>query len=98
MIITVIEAKKYLRLEVDYTDEDVDIEALIAAAEGYLTNAGCTLNAGDEVAKLAVKMLVIHWYENREPIGQANKLAFGLQSLITQLKYAAVPTTTGGTV
>ena len=91
MILTVLEAKKYLRLEPDYTDEDDDITALITSAEGYLTNAGCVLNSGDEVAKLAIKMLVVHWYEHREPIGQGNQLAFGLQSLITQLKYAGTP-------
>lgn len=101
MILNLSEAKKYLRFEDDYTDEDNDITALISSVEGYLTNAGCVLNTGDEVAKLAIKMLVVHWYENREPIGQGNQLAFGLQSLITQLKYAVVPsttTTTGGTV
>ena len=96
MIISVVEAKKYLKFEEDYTDEDSDIIALISSAEGYLKNAGCVLNAGDEVAKLAIKMLVVHWYENREPIGQGNKLAFGLQSIITQLKYC-YPSTTGGT-
>lgn len=101
MILSLLEAKKYLRFETDYTDEDNDITALIGSAEGYLSNAGCVLNTGDEVAKLAIKMLVVHWYENREPIGQGNQLAFGLQSLITQLKYAVVPSatiTTGGTV
>lgn len=98
MILSVLEAKAYLRLEQDYTEEDADITALISSAEGYLKNAGCILNTGDEVAKLAIKMLVVHWYENREPIGQGNQLVFGLQSLITQLKYAVAPitTTTGG--
>lgn len=79
------EAKKYLR--VDYEDEDEDIQSLLDAAEKYLINAGCTLNVDDEEAKLAIKMLVVHWYENREPIGTASKLAYGLQSLIAQLKY-----------
>lgn len=99
MILSLNEAKKYLRIEIDYTDEDDDITALTNSAEGYLKNAGCVLNSDDEVAKLAIKMLVVHWYENREPIGQGNQLAFGLQSLITQLKYAVVSTltSTGGT-
>jgi len=98
-VLTLAEAKKYLKLDVDYTDEDDDIQPLIDAAEGYLKNAGCTLNTGDKVAKLAIKMLVVHWYENREPIGSGNKLAYGLQSLITQLKYCYDTTTTesGGT-
>ncbi len=87
MIITLDEAKKYLRLELDDDEEDGDVEALINAAETYLKNGGCVLNDGDEVAKLATKMLVVHWYENREPLGETNKLAYGLQALITQLQY-----------
>lgn len=91
------EAKSYLRLDESYTDEDTDITALINAAEKYLTNAGCTLNEGDEVAKLAEKMLVVHWYENREPIGKGDLLAYGLQALITQLQYCYDDTTTTAT-
>lgn len=91
-ILSLNEAKAFLKI--DYSDEDTDITALINAAEGYLKNAGCTLNAGDEVAKLAEKMLVVHWYENREPTGSANLLAFGLQSLITQLQYCYDTSTT----
>lgn len=100
MILALDEAKKYLRLDIEDTEEDADITALIMAAEGYLKNAGCTLNTGDEVAKLAIKMLVVHWYENREPIGQGDKLAYGLQALITQLQYCSSATITesGGTV
>lgn len=96
MLLDVTEAKSYLRLEEDYTDEDNDIEALLSAAEGYLKNAGCTLNDGDEVAKLAVKILVVHWYENRDTIGKGDNLAFGLQSLITQLKYSYSDTSSEG--
>lgn len=95
-ILSLSEAKKYLKFDDDYTDEDGDVEPLIDAAETYLKNAGCTLNTVDEVAKLAIKMLVVHWYENREPIGSGNKLAYGLQSLITQLKYCY--SESGGTV
>lgn len=93
-IISLNEAKSYLKLDLDYTDEDTDITDLITAAETYLTNAGCVLNSGDEVAKLAEKMLVVHWYENRETTGQGNLLDFGLQSLITQLQYCYDTTTT----
>jgi len=85
MLITLDEAKSYLL--VDGTDEDTEITALIGAAETYLTNAGATLTAGNELAKLAVKMLVVHWHENREPVGQASKIAFGLSSIIAQLQY-----------
>lgn len=79
------EVKEYLRI--DGTDEDTAIQGLINAAEAYLTNAGVIKDETNELYKLAVKMLVVNWYENRQPIGKADKLAFGLDSIITQLKY-----------
>lgn len=91
MIVTIDEMKEYLRE--DSTDEAVTIEiiALIEAAEIYLRNAGCILEGSNEVAdnlaKLAVKQLVTHWYENKEPTGKGDKLHYGLASIITQLKY-----------
>ncbi len=99
-ILNLPEAKQYLRLEDDYTDEDTTIQSLIDSAEKYLLNAGCTLIPDDTVAKLAIEMLVSHWYENRETIGKGNKLAFGLQNLIAQLKYcydSSTTTESGGT-
>lgn len=100
MVLALSEAKTYLRVNLEDTEEDTDVTALIMAAEGYLKNAGCTLNVGDEVAKLAIKMLVVHWYENREPIGQGDKLAYGLQALITQLQYcySTIATESSGTI
>ncbi|MGX7745690.1 head-tail connector protein [Rhodopseudomonas parapalustris] len=98
MILSLAEAKQYLRIELSYTDEDTDITALISAAEGYLKNAGCVLNIGDEVAKLAIKMLVVHWYENRDSvlIGSISKsMEYSLQSIVTQLKYC-YPIVEGG--
>lgn len=86
-VLNLSEAKQYLRLEDNYTDEDTAIQSLIDSAEKYLLNAGCILNPDDAVTKLAEKMLVNHWYENREPVGNGGKLAYGLQNLIAQLKY-----------
>lgn len=79
------EVKAYLK--VDGTDEDAEILGLINAAEAYLINAGVIKDETNKLYKLAVKMLVVNWYENRQPIGKADKLAFGLDSIITQLKY-----------
>jgi len=92
MIIEVTEMKEYLR--VDGNEEDASIESFIQAAESYLLNAGCILvgtnEAGNNLAKLAVKLLVSHWYENREveKVGKTvAKTNFSLDSIITQLKY-----------
>lgn len=87
MILSPNEIKGYLRLDEDYTDEDDELTSLAMAAENYLINAGCILSSENELAKLAIKILVVHWYENREPIGKADRLAFGLDNIIIQLKY-----------
>ena len=51
-----------------------------------MLNAGVK-NFENDLYKLAIKMLVLHWYENREVIGEAKKLAFSLDNIITQLQY-----------
>ncbi|EPR12317.1 head-tail connector protein [Ruminiclostridium papyrosolvens] len=87
MILTLVEAKKYLKGDESDTSEDLDILSLITAAEEYLKNAGCKLPEGNELAKLAIKLLVVHWHENREPIGKADKLQYSLSNIILQLQY-----------
>jgi uncharacterized phage protein (predicted DNA packaging) len=79
------DVKQYIRVD-DDTD-DAQIIALIQASSAYLTNAGI----GEEKAekplyKLAQMMLVGHWYDNREPTGNATKLAHGLAGIILQLQ------------
>lgn len=80
------EIKEYMRLDEDY--DDLLIQTLITSAETYLLNAGVKIDYADnELYRLAIKMLVLHWYENREVIGDAKKLSFSLDSIITQLIY-----------
>ncbi|MFS8540648.1 MAG: head-tail connector protein [Tissierellales bacterium] len=79
------ELKNWLRID-DVIDEDL-IVGLHIAAEQYLRNAGVLVDYNSELYKLAIKLLVTHWYENREPTGKADKLEFSLNSIITQLKY-----------
>ena len=78
------EIKEYLRIDDDI--EDSLINSLIESANIYMVNAGVK-NFENDLYKLAIKMLVLHWYENREIIGEAKKLAFSLDNIITQLKY-----------
>ena len=40
-----------------------------------------------ELAKLAARILISHWHENREAVGKAEQLAFSLQSILVQLQY-----------
>ena len=80
------EIKEYMRIDEDY--EDLLIQTLITSAETYLSNAGAMPDYENSLYKLAVKMLVLHWYENREVIGDAKKLSYSLDSIITQLVYS----------
>lgn len=81
------ELKLYLR--VDIADDDTLIAALQKSAEEYLENAGVTKDYSKELYKLAIKLLVSHWYENRDIQSEksAAKLSFSLDTIITQLKY-----------
>ena len=74
-------------MKIDSSDEDLVITALITSAETYLQNAGIKKDYQNELYNQAIKLLVIHWYENREIFGSANKLAFSLENIITQLQY-----------
>lgn len=82
------ELKLFLRI--DDVEEDTLIQGLQLAAEEYMTNAGINKDYSKELYKLAVKILVSHWYDNRnvENIGKnISKISFGLDTIITQLKY-----------
>ena len=83
------ELKLFLRTD-DY-EEDNLVQVLQLSAEEYLTNAGITKDYSKELYKLAIKILVSHWYENRsvETIGKnVSKIAFGLDTILIQLKYS----------
>lgn len=85
------EIKEYLRIDGD--EEDNLLVGLQLAAEKYLENAGITKDYDNALYKLAVKLIVCHWYENREPTGNAQELAFSLRHIIAQLKHTQLATT-----
>lgn len=88
MIISLQEAKSWLKREPESTSEDIDITALIIAAENYIKNGtDKTFDNTNELAKLAIRMLVSHWYTKREIVGKADKLAYSLDSILFQLTY-----------
>ena len=79
------EMKKYLRI--DYDGEDNEIEAFISAAEEYLQNAGIKKRDDSDLYKLAVKLLVSQWYSNRIPVGTVTQaMNYSLQRIIMQLQ------------
>lgn len=82
-------------LEFARVDEESkeEISNLVNAANIYMSNAGIEVTEkmkNNELYKLAIKVLVTHWNENREPTGKADKLAYSLDSMIAQLKYCEV--------
>ena len=79
------EIKEYMRIDEDY--DDLLICTLIKSAETYLYNSGVKETYPNELYCLAIKMLVLHWYENREVIGETKRLSFSLDNIITQLIY-----------
>ncbi len=79
------EIKNYLRVDEDY--DDILIQTLIKSAESYISNAGVCVSYEVELYSLAIKMLVLHWYENREVSGASEQIPFGLDNIIIQLKY-----------
>lgn len=78
--------KEYLRIDGDYDDPMLSL--LIDSAKEYLSNAGVK-EQENNLYKLAITMLVTHWYENRNQETDARTkkvLDLGLQTIILQLK------------
>ncbi len=79
-----------LYAKADEAEDDTLIQSLQLAAEEYMINTGVNRDYTKELYKLAIKMLVSHWYYNRDVIGKVDKIAFSLDTIILQLKYTQV--------
>lgn len=78
--------KEYLRIDGDHDDEIVGL--LINSSKEYMKNAG-VVEQDNALYKLAITMLVTHWYENRLQVTDgrtSDVLKMGLQTIILQLK------------
>lgn len=89
MVLTLEETKKYLK--VDFEDEDEEIQDCIDAAEEYLkATTGKEFDSKNKRAKRYCKVLVNEWYKDRGLMVDkkvSNKVRFTLQSIMIQLKY-----------
>lgn len=94
MILSLNEIKQYLRIELDYIEEDELLNELILVSEEYIKNATGFTFATEipEIAKHIVRLLVSHWYENRaiETNQMTNKIDFTVKTLLSQLSYSHV--------
>ena len=85
------EIKEYLRIEHD--EDDLMIETLITRAKIYIQNGVGKLDDKNELFKMAITVLVGHWYDNRElsRIGNASySIPHSFEAIIQQLRYCYV--------
>lgn len=92
---TLCEAKVYLR--VDHEIEDQFIQSLITAAEAYIIRTTGKTKVivdqeekpiqTDDLYKLAVKILLAHWYDNRgiELPGNYKKISHSVDALLDHI-------------
>ncbi|WP_099192212.1 head-tail connector protein [Tepidibacter mesophilus] len=89
-MVTIEQAKRWLRI--DYTDDDEDIQILIDTAKDYIINAtDINVDTESNLFNLAMRMLIRHWYDNRNIviIGTISKnLEKSLSAILAQLKYS----------
>lgn len=92
MILTLEEAKKHLRVDESFNDDDTYISELIGVAEADIANRlkydtlAEKFPDGDYplTVKQAAKLIVAHYYENREPVAFASssKIPMMIDSLL----------------
>lgn len=83
------EIKSYLKI--DFDDDDRLILDLLSAAEEYLANAGVKKNYKSNLYKLALRILISHWYLNRNVIAvgtTSSEVDYSLKRIIIQLQTA----------
>lgn len=87
MIVTVDDAKNWMKVETD--EDDQLILTLIQAAEGYIFNAtGRTFDDTNDVARTLCLMMVTDWYENRDITRQpGQRIRFIFESMMAQLQH-----------
>lgn len=77
--------KNYLRIDDDITSDDEILNELINASKAYISRStGKKFVDNDSVMQMLVKLLVSHWYTNRNAMnGKAN--AAEIQHTITTI-------------
>lgn len=92
-MVTLEDAKAYLKVDEDITEEDTLIESLIEAAEQYVEQSTGKQNTGG-LYDLCVKLLVAHWFENRAAFspkpGTISELPHSVTALMQHIAMASV--------
>ncbi|WP_078382338.1 head-tail connector protein [Sutcliffiella halmapala] len=77
-------------IRVDFEEDDRLISSLILLAEEYIFNAtGYKVVYKKELEKLAVSLLVSHFYENRGIVSDrpVNKISQSIESILLQIEF-----------
>lgn len=84
-MITIEQAKLYCRIDND--EENELIQNLIDTADSYIKTACGEYDKDSSKAELCQKILVNHWYENREATGSSKGIKYSLDNLLLQIRY-----------
>ena len=98
--------KLYMRVDTDA--DDALITGLIAAAQQYIhETTGLVYDDNNNIHQLVCKLLVAHWYEHREIVGDDKEVPYTATRLLTHIaicqhagsttETATTETTTTGT-
>lgn len=87
--------KGYLRIEVEFTEEDILIEGFIKEAKEYIKNAvGKEFNIDNKLYLRAIMLYVANAYENRNAVsdgitksGEPVRMLYNMDGLLLQLRY-----------
>ncbi|HLR91833.1 MAG TPA: head-tail connector protein [Atopostipes sp.] len=82
------EIKQFLRI--DHDEDDQMLENFITRAKMYIKNGVGKIDNENELFKMAITVLVGHWYDNRElaRIGNASySIPHSFEGIIQQLRY-----------
>lgn len=94
MAVSLKDLKLFLRVDDDITEDDELIESLGAAAVAYLEQTtGKRFLDDSDLMNLALKQLVLLWYENRTSYTtktNVNELPNSLQAIIKHIALASV--------
>jgi uncharacterized phage protein (predicted DNA packaging) len=83
---TIEEFKNYARI--DYNDDDEFIQSLIEASKKYIEEStGKTLDENNSLHTLLLKILTLHFYENRQAItsNSVNEVPYTITNLLTHI-------------
>ncbi|GAB4073676.1 hypothetical protein GCM10028778_11790 [Barrientosiimonas marina] len=91
------DVKHYMRIDGD--EDDQFISSLIEAAKIYILNStGIKPDESDALHQLVVKILCVHWYENRgaKDLESRAPMEFSVESIMNQIALTSKPSDTDG--